>query len=69
MGPVGALADGATARGIWTWPSGIATRAPMAGDWYLAAAEASPVAGAFLGQPVDSFPPAIQLTPMQPGAG
>ena len=25
------------------------------------------MAGAFLGQPVDSFPPAILLTPMQPG--
>ena len=39
----------------------------MPGDWYLAAPDASPVAGAFLGQPVDSFPPAIQLIPMETG--
>ncbi len=68
MGPVGALAEGATARGIWTWPAGSDSSA-TAGDWYLMAAEASPVAGAFLGEPVDSFPPAIQLTPMQPAPG
>jgi hypothetical protein len=68
MGSVGALAEGTTARGIWTWPAGSDSTA-LAGDWYLAAADASPVAGAFLGQPVDSFPPAIQLTPVQPGPG
>ena len=41
----------------------------MPGDWYLAAGDASPMAGAFLGQPVDSFPPAIQLTPIQTEPG
>jgi hypothetical protein len=68
MGPVGALAEGTTARGVWSWPAG-ADSSGLPGDWYLSAADASPVAGAFLGQPVDSFPPAIQLTPMPPEAG
>ena len=68
MGPVGALAEGTTARGVWSWPAGADTSA-LAGDWYLTGADASPVAGAFLGQPVDSFPPMIQLTPLQPAAG
>src|SRR6476646_1814405 len=36
MGPVGALAEGATARGIWTWPAGSDSSA-TAGDWYLTA--------------------------------
>jgi hypothetical protein len=40
----------------------------MPGDWYLAGDESSPVGGAFLGQPVDSFPPAQQLSPAEPGA-
>src|SRR5262249_11207316 len=68
MGRLGTLTDGATARGIWSWPAGSDSSA-IAGDWYLKALEASPVSGAFLGQPVDSFPPAIQLTPLQPEAG
>ena len=68
MGPAGSLAEGTTARGVWSWPAGSDTSA-LAGDWYLSAADASPVAGAFLGQPVDSFPPAIQLTPRQPRPG
>jgi hypothetical protein len=68
-GGVGPLAAGSRARGVWIWPSGEAGDSPVPGDWYLTAGEASPVAGAFLGQPVDSFPPAIQLTPMEPGPG
>ncbi|MFL5517591.1 MAG: hypothetical protein ACJ8DJ_15650 [Gemmatimonadales bacterium] len=59
--------EGATARGIWLWPSGEGGAPPMAGDWYLAGDESSPVGGAFLGQPVDSFPPAQQLSPGEPG--
>ncbi|MGI9041924.1 MAG: hypothetical protein ACR2HK_12670, partial [Gemmatimonadales bacterium] len=39
------------------------------GDWYLSPSEVSPAAAAFLGQQVDSFPPALQLTPMQPRTG
>ena len=68
MGPLGALVEGTSARGIWRWRSGSDSTA-LAGDWYLRPADASPVAGAFLGEPVDSFPPAIQLTPLQPESG
>lgn len=65
MGRAGPLTEGATARGLWSWPAGSDSSA-IAGDWYLTASPASPIAGAFLGQPVDSFPPAIQLAPLQP---
>jgi hypothetical protein len=68
-GGVGAMGQGARARGVWTWPSGEGGEGRMAGDWYLAAAETSPLAGAFLGQPVDSFPPAVQLISITPPAG
>ncbi len=61
------LAQGTTARGIWTWPSGEGGETQVPGDWYLTQADASPVAGAFLGQPVDSFPPAFLLTPIETG--
>jgi hypothetical protein len=67
MGRPGGVAQGTTARGIWSWPAG-ADSGALPGDWYLAPGDASPVAGAFLGQPVDSFPPAIQLTPIAPAA-
>jgi hypothetical protein len=66
-GGVTGLAEGSLARGIWSWPSGESGAAPVPGDWYLSAPNASPLAGAFLGQPVDSFPPAIQLEPMDTG--
>jgi hypothetical protein len=66
-GRVADLADGSLARGIWSWPSGENGEAQAPGDWYLSAADASPVSGAFLAQPVDSFPPAIQLTSLEPG--
>jgi hypothetical protein len=68
MGGVGTLTEGATARGVWSWPAGSDSSA-LAGDWYLTPATASPVSGVFLGQPVDSFPPAIQLAPLQPETG
>jgi hypothetical protein len=68
MGSVLGLSQGTTARGLWTWRAGSDSNA-LAGDWYLGAADASPVAGAFLGLPVDSFPPAIQLTPVEPEPG
>jgi hypothetical protein len=68
MGSAGRLGEAATARGMWSWPAGADSTA-VAGDWYLTAGEASPVAGAFLGQPVDSFPPAIQLSTIQPEPG
>jgi hypothetical protein len=61
------VSQGSGARGVWYWPSGVRGASPIVGDWYLSAPEVSPVAGAFLGMPVDSFPPATQLAPLQPG--
>lgn len=68
-GDPGAVAEGAAARGVWRWPAGERGAAPIPGDWYLAAPEVSPIAGAFVGMPVDSYPPATQLAPLEPGAG
>jgi hypothetical protein len=68
-GEAGSLAQGAVARGIWRWPTGEKGQGTIPGDWNLAASDASPVAGALLGQPVDSFPPASGLIPMTPEAG
>jgi len=68
-GDPGSMAEGSGARGIWRWPSGETGATPIPGDWYLSGAEVSPIAGAFLGQPVDSFPPATQLTPVEPASG
>jgi hypothetical protein len=68
-GDPGTAAAGSGARGIWRWPSGETGASPIQGDWYLTAVEVSPIAGAFLGQPVDSFPPATQLVPLEPGPG
>lgn len=67
MGSATSLAEGSSARGLWNW-SPASDSAALPGDWYLAAGDASPLAGAFLGQPLDSFPPAIQLAPITPGA-
>jgi len=66
-GGVTDLTEGTTARGIWSWPSGESGETQVPGDWYLSQADASPVAGAFLGQPVDSFPPSFLFTPMEIG--
>jgi hypothetical protein len=68
-GDPGSMAEGAQARGIWRWPSGETGVAPVTGDWYLSAPEVSPIAGAFLGEPVDSFPPATQVAPAEAGPG
>lgn len=68
-GDPGSLAEGSRARGIWRWPSGATGATPLPGDWYLAGVEVSPIAGSFLGQPVDSFPPATQLIPYEPASG
>jgi hypothetical protein len=68
-GDVSAMAQGGRARGVWSWPSGESGGNRITGDWYLRAGEASPLADAFLGQPVDSFPPAVQLIPVNPPAG
>jgi hypothetical protein len=64
-GGVGNVADGSQARGIWMWPSGETGGTQVQGDWYLRAGGESPLAGAFLGEPVDSFPPATQLTALE----
>ena len=55
----------ARGRGVWLWPSGSGAAA-QEGDWYLTATPASPLATAIGGLPVDSFPPAVQLTAQQP---
>jgi hypothetical protein len=68
-GRQGRWAEGTGARGLWLWPSGENGEALLPGDWYLNAAEVSPVASAFLGLPLDSFPPAIRITPIQPAEG
>ena len=68
-GAAGPFATGARARGIWSWSSGENGETLIPGDWYLAATETSPVAGAFLGLPVDSFAPATRITPIQPAPG
>jgi hypothetical protein len=57
------------ARGIWRWPTGGKGQGTASGDWYLTASDASPIAGALLGQPVDSFPPASGLASVNPEAG
>ena len=63
------LARGTRARGIWRWPSGEGAETVIPGEWYASAAVTSPVAGAFVGAPVDSFPPLLQATPIEPGPG
>jgi hypothetical protein len=68
-GGVAQMAQGSAARGIWSWPSGESGATQIPGDWYLTAGEAAPLASAFLGQPVDSFPPTIQLAPSTPAPG
>ncbi|HUF36632.1 MAG TPA: hypothetical protein VMN37_11825 [Gemmatimonadales bacterium] len=68
-GAVDAVGTGTAARGIWAWPSGEGQEVPLPGDWYLQASEVSPLAGAFLGQPVDSFPPASRLQPLATAPG
>ncbi|HET8634131.1 MAG TPA: hypothetical protein VFL88_08280 [Gemmatimonadales bacterium] len=54
------------ARGLWLWPSGAGA---VAGDWYISAAAGTPVSGAFLGLPVDSFAPATRLSSIEARQG
>lgn len=68
-GESGDLASGARARGLWVWPSGETGEAVIPGDWYLSASGSSPLAGAFLGAPIDSLPPATRLVPIDPAPG
>lgn len=57
------------ARSRWLWPSGEGGETVIAGEWYASAPAASPVASAFVGQPIDSFPPLLEITPIEPAAG
>jgi len=55
------------ARGRWSWPG--ATRLGIGGDWYVSAAGASPVSGAFSGLALDSFPPGTAVTELAAAPG
>ena len=68
-GAAGEFASAGRARGVLVWPSGEGGETLIGGDWYLTPNGSSPVAGAFLGLPTDSFPPATRLTPIEPPAG
>ena len=57
------------ARGLLEWPSGEGGEGPLVGEWYAAEPPASPLAGAFVGLPVDSFPPLIELATVEPAGG
>jgi hypothetical protein len=59
----------ARTRGVWRWPSGENGESVLAGDWYVSAELGSPLAQAFLGLPIDSFPPATEITPIEPALG
>lgn len=63
------LARTTGARGLWLWPSGENGTTTLPGDWYLKPGVLSPIAGAFTGLPVDSFPPAVQITPVLADSG
>jgi hypothetical protein len=65
----GAVPEGvgtSRARGQWLWPSGEGGETVIPGEWYASAPAGSPVGGAFVGLPVDSFPPLLQATPIEP---
>ncbi len=54
-------------RARWTWLATSRSAAAAEGDWYLLPGGASPVTGAFIGLPIDSFPPATGLVALSPG--
>ena len=60
-GAPGEIAGNGRNAGILRWPSGEGGAPVADGDWYLSPVEGSPVSGALLGSPVDSFPPAGRL--------
>ncbi len=57
------------ARSRWLWPSGEGGETVIPGEWYASAPSASPVANSFVGLPVDSFPPLLEITPIEPATG
>ena len=64
-GRSGTFANGSQARGVWRWPSGENGEMQLVGDWYLTPGTVSPLAQAFAGIAVDSFPPASNITPVE----
>ncbi len=68
-GAMPAFVRQSAARGRLEWPSGEGGQGPLVGEWYAAEPPASPVAGAFVGLPVDSFPPLIELATVEPADG
>lgn len=68
-GDADAFARGSSARGVWRWPAGASGTTPTPGDWYLSSPAGTPVSGAFLGLPVDSFAPATAAVALDVPAG
>ena len=66
LGNPGALAAGSRARGRLVLPAA-APGAATPGDWYVAVPAGTPVAGAFGGLAVDSFPPGTALAELVAG--
>lgn len=60
------LVRGRGPRGLWRW---LSAADATVGDWYISAASGTPVSGAFLGLPVDSFAPATRLSVIDPAEG
>lgn len=63
------LARQSRARGRWLWPSGEGGETVIPGEWYASSTTVSPVAGAFVGLPIDSFPPLSSITPIEAAPG
>ena len=54
-------------RARWEWVATSWSAPPAEGDWYLLPGGQSPVAGALMGLPVDSFPPGVGIAALTPG--
>jgi len=59
----------AAGRARWRWPGGEGPARATAGEWYVTAGGPSPLAGALLGAPLDSFPPLVRLAEAPVPAG
>jgi hypothetical protein len=68
LGNPGALAAGSRARGRLALPA-VRPGSASPGDWYVAVPGATPLAGAFGGLAVDSFPPGTALAEAIPRPG
>lgn len=55
------------ARARWDWLATGSGTPVVEGDWYLSPGGVSPVSGAFVALPTDSFPPATGLANLVPG--